>query len=306
MNTAKRQTIMVVDDTPANIQILYELLGAEFQVVFASSGEEALELVHRNPPDLILLDILMPEIDGYGVCRKLKEDPILAEIPVIFISALSEQADEILGLKLGAVDYISKPFNPEIVKLRVRNHLELKMCRDTLRQISLRDGLTDLANRRALDQYLEKEWTRGRRNRSELSLVMIDVDHFKSYNDAYGHLGGDDCLRQVAGSLSAALARPGDFLGRFGGEEFACILPETGTEGAAVTAERLRCAVESLKIPHAGSPTAPVVTISLGAATVIPGNQNCHTLIDKADQLLYRAKAAGRNRVEQDRKVRLP
>jgi diguanylate cyclase (GGDEF)-like protein len=290
--------ILIVDDAPINIQVLNEALRERYRIFFATSGEDALKLVATMLPDLILLDVMMPDMDGYEVCRRLKNDPLLQGIPVIFVSAMSQQEDETIGLELGAVDYITKPFSPAIVQLRVRNQLELKRQRDLLERLAMIDGLTGLPNRRAFDEIFEREWRRAARNRNTFSLLMLDIDHFKAYNDAYGHLAGDDCLKQVASSQAQALVRPADFVARFGGEEFVCVLPETDEDGALVMAEKLRSAVEKLQIPHPMSPTSPMVTISVGVATTVPDNeQDSAAFVGVADELLYEAKHAGRNRV---------
>jgi len=294
----QQQKVLIVDDAPLNIQVLNETLRGAYRTFFATTGRDALKVAMTVVPDLILLDIMMPEMDGYEVCRILKADPYLKDVPVIFITAMSSKENESVGLELGAVDYITKPFNPGIVRLRVRNHLELKRQRDLLGRLSLTDGLTGIANRRAFDDYYGREWRRALRAGTELALVMLDIDHFKQYNDRYGHLAGDDCLKRVAVMLEATLARPGDFLARYGGEEFVCVLPETNEEGALVTAERLRGAVTALRIPHETSPVAPWVTVSLGVAAVGPTKRmKPEELLKQADDLLYCAKNEGRDRV---------
>lgn len=296
-SNATRQTVLIVDDTPVNIQLLGELLEDDCDVCFATSGPEALEILGRTQPDLILLDVMMPGMSGYDVCARLKADPLLCEIPVIFITALSQKDDEINGLKVGAVDYITKPFNPIIVKLRVKNQLELKRYRDIHARQALLDGLTGIPNRRSFDEQLQREWSRMQRNRSELSLILLDIDHFKLFNDTYGHLEGDECLRRVVAALLSSL-RGSDFAARYGGEEFVCILPETDRGGATTTAERIRRAVELLKIPHTSSLTSPWVTVSLGCATQNAEQSDTpDQLVALADQMLYQAKTQGRNLV---------
>lgn len=209
--------LLIVDDAPINIQLLNDVLKDDVRVFFATNGSDALKIASTTIPDLILLDIMMPEMDGYEVCRKLKTDPLLRDIPVIFITAKSQQEDEATGLELGAVDYITKPFSPGIVRLRVRNHLELKRQRDLLGRLSFLDGLTGLPNRRGFDEFLSREWRRAVRNKSHISIVMIDIDKFKDYNDSYGHLAGDDCLKKVAAILENSLDRAADFVARYGG-----------------------------------------------------------------------------------------
>ena len=292
------QTVLIVDDTPANIEILSSILGAEYEVLFATSGREALDLVARQIPDLILLDIMMPAMDGYEVCKQLKANPQTRNVPVIFITALSEEADEARGLEVGAIDYISKPISAPIVKARVRNHLQLKRYRDILEDLTARDGLTGIANRRRLDEFLAQEWLRGRRTQSPLSICLTDIDFFKRFNGCYGHAAGDDCLRRVALALASVSRRPADLVARYGGEEFVCVLPDTDAAGAALLADKFSDAVIALGIPHADSTVAGHVTISGGVATAIPTEESSAAqLLEAADRMLYQAKKTGRNRV---------
>ncbi|MCM0082131.1 diguanylate cyclase [Geomonas sp. Red32] len=293
-----RPTILVVDDMPVNIAILTEALENDYHICFATNGREALELAERLLPDLILLDVLMPDLSGLEVCEELKEDPLLKEIPVIFLTGLSEQEHEIAGLTAGAVDYITKPFHPQVVRLRVATQLELKRLREKYAQLALLDGLTGIPNRRAFDDHLHREWLRLERSKGELSLLLMDIDHFKLYNDSLGHLEGDECLRQVAHAVHDSL-RGTDFAARFGGEEFACVLHGAGHDGAEVTAERIRSGIQALGIPHPASPTARVITVSIGGATLVPSREYFpERLVNLADQMLYCAKQAGRNLVK--------
>ena len=291
-------TVLVVDDAPSNLTILTESLRSEFDVRIATSGAEALRLVCEVPPDLILLDILMPEMDGYEVCRRLKATPSTRHIPVIFLTAKGDVADETLGLAIGAVDYIVKPVSIPIVQARVRTHVELKRRGDILETLSMRDGLTGIANRRRFDDTLKRSWRQALRHASPLSLIMADIDHFKAYNDTYGHMAGDECLRSVARTLADTLKRPGDLAARYGGEEFAIVLEDTTLAGAAHLAEDMRQAVFALGMPHQGSGVSDVVTLTLGVATAIPRpGQLPQSLLGMADRKLYEAKMAGRNRV---------
>ncbi|GAM08566.1 response regulator PleD [Geobacter sp. OR-1] len=293
--------ILIVDDAAINIQLLNDVLQDNNRVFFATNGRDAIRIAANTVPDLVLLDIMMPDMDGYEVCREFKADPLLKDIPIIFITAMSQQEDESSGLELGAVDYITKPFNPAIVRLRVRNQLELKRQRDLLGRLSCLDGLTGLANRRGLDEYLDKEWRRALRNRTPISVIMIDIDHFKDYNDSYGHLAGDDCLKRVAYMLEGTLERPADFVARYGGEEFVGILPETELPGTMIIAEKLRYVIEAVQIPHSSSQVAPYVTISVGATCGVPAPElEARELLNRADQLLYQAKRNGRNQVAGD------
>ncbi len=242
---------------------------------------------------------MLPDLDGYAVCSELKGDPTTAEIPVIFVTALSDPRSEARGLEIGAVDYISKPFSPAIVRARVRNHLEIKRSRALLQKLAVTDSLTGLYNRRHFDQAIEYEAHRHLRRELPLSLVLLDVDHFKRYNDFYGHPAGDDCLRRVAAAIASALKRPADVAARIGGEEFACLLPETDQVGALAVAELIREAISALAIPHASSEVSDIVTASLGVASLAGSDQSgAARLCQLADTNLYRAKGNGRNRVE--------
>jgi diguanylate cyclase (GGDEF)-like protein len=291
-------TILIVDDEPLNCRLLEVMLGSDYEIHIALSGQEALILAEQHQPDLILLDVLMPEMDGFEVFRRLRMIESLANIPVIFVTALEGEADESYGLRLGAADYITKPYNLEITQLRVKNHLALKRQRDLLVNISLSDGLTGISNRRRFDESLELEWKRAVRSGTTLSLLLIDIDCFKQYNDAYGHVSGDECLKKIARALCETLKRPFDLVARYGGEEFGCILPETDAAGAQHVAEVLRKKVESLKIPHEGSQVAPCATVSVGVASMVPSTTVPFiTLVEGSDTALYAAKAGGRNMV---------
>ncbi|SFI08995.1 diguanylate cyclase (GGDEF) domain-containing protein [Tindallia magadiensis] len=301
MDTLKKdQTILVVDDSPVNIQMLGQLLKNEWTVKVATNGKTALSIANsEDPPDLILLDVMMPEIDGYKICEILKASEATKDIPVIFVTAMSQQEDEAKGLELGAIDYITKPYHASIVKARVRNHLELKQYRDLLKDASLIDGLTGIPNRRRFDEVLSTEWKRSFRDGKPISVLMADIDYFKRYNDHYGHLEGDECLRKVADCLRRTLKRPGDLVARYGGEEFVGIMPMTGEDGAFTIAESFRKAVEAMEIEHVDSPISEVVTISVGVSTMIPSDKvEAEKLVEKADNALYEAKKTGRNQVK--------
>ncbi|MBT4162077.1 MAG: diguanylate cyclase [Gammaproteobacteria bacterium] len=289
--------ILIVDDEALNLEILHEILADLYSVTRAVSGAEALEEAQKTLPDLILLDIEMPEIDGYEVCKHLKDDPLTQNIPIIFVTGRVEVDDETRGFDVGAVDYISKPYNPRIIRARVNTHLELKHHRDVLEELSSLDGLTGVANRRAFDERLSSEWNRATRTNSTLALVMVDVDFFKLYNDHYGHASGDDCLKQVAKALADSLQREYDFFARYGGEEFVAVLPGMEEKVLQQTIAKMCMTVEALKIPHAESTVADCVTISLGGAIVVPTREtSASELIVQADEMLYEAKEAGRNR----------
>lgn len=297
-NTATPHKILIVDDTPANVDLLTAVLRKDYIVSSATGGEMALDMAVREQPDLILLDIMMPGIDGHEVCRRLKSNETTKSIPVIFVTAKSSALDEAFGFELGAVDYITKPFHIPVVKARVRNHLNLKIKTDLLEKIAHIDGLTNIPNRRRFDEMLENEWGRALRNGSPLSIIIADIDYFKEFNDHYGHAGGDQCLYSVALALSSLIHRSSDLAARYGGEEFVAILPGTDLNGAAVLAEYWRSVIEAMHMPHAKSKVSSYVTISVGYATLVPTrDQLPYILLGVADEMLYQAKDSGRNRI---------
>jgi len=294
-----RPKILVVDDQALNVRALHAMFHRECEVFMASDGAQALERCQTLLPDLILLDIDMPGLSGFDVCKQLKSNPLTAGIPVIFITALLDELDEVKGFELGAADFIRKPINPVVTKVRVHNQLELKRQADLLRSIALVDGLTGIANRRKFDDDFALTWRQCQRDATPVSLIMADVDFFKRYNDLYGHQSGDNCLQMVARSMDSILQRPRDLVARYGGEEFICLLPQTDMTGASHIAENMLAKIRDLQIEHRGSEVDKVLTLSLGVASTIPNvDESPDTLMHKADRLLYIAKHKGRARVE--------
>jgi len=300
MNSEKVSKILIIDDSPIDINIINKILKEEYKTFFAKDGYKGIEVALKELPDIILIDIMMPGMDGYDVCRNLKSYPETKDIPIVFITAKDETEFEEKGLKAGAIDYIIKPFNPNVLKLRIKNHVDLKRSKDLLRQMSYIDGLTGIYNRRLFDQTIEREWRRAIRNSSEISLIMIDIDYFKKYNDKYGHIEGDNCLKKISKVLTTGVKRAGDFCARYGGEEFVILLPDTELENAENIAGKIRKNVEDLRIEHRDSEISDFVTISLGVASKIPeiNDSDYSILIESADKALYFAKNNGRNRVE--------
>lgn len=293
---AKRYKLLVVDDQPINIQVLYQTFSADYDVCMATNGKQALKVCAEQNPDLILLDIEMPGMNGFEVCQLLKADPVTKNVPVIFVTAHVDEASETQGLDVGAVDFISKPINPNIVRARVKTHVTLKAQADLLRDWVYIDGLTNVHNRRYFDERLNSEWSRAQRNNTELSLLLLDVDFFKRYNDYYGHQAGDECLRKVAGAIKSAMKRPADLVARYGGEEFVCLLPDTNQEGAIYLAEEIKQAIIALNITHVASTIIPRVTVSAGVCVKPPTYQGSpEQLLRSADLQLYNAKENGRN-----------
>ncbi|MBK6295617.1 MAG: diguanylate cyclase [Rhodoferax sp.] len=292
----ERPRILIVDDERININLLNALLKADYKIMVATDGEQAIKAAATGKPELILLDIVMPGIDGYEVCRRLKSMAATQTIPIIFITAMGDVENETMGFALGAVDYIAKPFNSAVVKARVGVHMKLKRNGDMLENLASMDTLTEIPNRRAFDLTRTQEWARSVRDGLPISFAMIDVDKFKQYNDNYGHGAGDECLTRIAKALHACVHRPGDFLARYGGEEFAAILVNTDAQGALNMAQRFHAAVAALQIPHAHSTAAPQVSISIGLATAIATTEcTPEMLSEAADKMLYLAKDAGRN-----------
>lgn len=298
LHTNRRPKILIADDQPANIRVLYELFSEQCDVFMATNGTQTLKICQDELPDLVLLDVVMDDIDGHEVCRRLKADPLTSTIPIIFITAQSQVADEVIALGLGAVDFIIKPINAIIVRARVQTHLTLKLQGDLLRANAFLDGLTGVGNRRRFDEDLLASWRQCLRDKMPMSLILLDIDYFKRYNDRYGHQSGDSCLKRVAKALSESLRRPYDKVARYGGEEFACILPKTELEGAVGMAEAMLGRIRALGIEHLGSDVDRVVTTSLGVATLLPTLGNSpEALLAAADRQLYEAKRAGRARV---------
>lgn len=318
--------ILVVEDQPDNLEFLSIMLSNQgYKVAQSDRGLSAIEMVKVDPPDLILLDISMPEMDGFEVCQILREDPRAQDIPIIFISALNEVEDKTKAFNFGGNDYVTKPFDIEEVLVRIENQLKnyylrielkaktqrlekenrellaaekkLSVLNQKLNQLASLDSLTKIANRHRFDEFLVREWQRGKRENFSLSLILSDIDHFKLYNDHFGHQAGDTCLTNVALAISKTVNRPADLVARYGGEEFAVILPRTPAKNALRLAQKIRLAVAQLKLPHPQSLTSNAVSLSLGVSSVIPSSQ--HTikqLLVTADKALYQAKNQGRDR----------
>lgn len=297
--SSQRPKMLIVDDQPINIRILYELFRIDFDVYMAGSGEEALEKCASLLPDLVLLDVVMPGMDGFEVCRQLKSTPSLAAIPVIFITANYDEKEEVKGFLVGAADFIHKPVNAVITRARINNQLLLKRQADTLRTMALQDGLTGIANRRLFEESLNAALLQAMRDQTPLAIALIDVDFFKQYNDHYGHQSGDECLRRIAGALDGVLARPYDLMARYGGEEFVALAPGADGPGILLLAQAMVERVRELQLEHVRSSIGGVVTISAGAVSTIPkrGETYAQELLQAADEQLYLAKSSGRARV---------
>lgn len=293
-----KNSILIVDDSSLNIIALSNILKDQYQLYVEKDGHACVATARKHQPDLILLDIIMPGMSGFDVISELKGNNVTCDIPIIFITGLNNTADEEKGFLLGAADYINKPFSPAVVKLRVKNQIQIVNQIRLIHDISITDELTGIGNRRFFYAQLEQEWQRAMRHQSSLAFMMIDVDRFKPYNDTYGHLQGDIALKTVAQTIKTSLSRAIDRCARWGGEEFAVILPDTDIAGARDVAERIRANVEALVLPlEDGKETR--VTISTGIHCLIPKNDEDYTLknfVSDADMALYYAKEKGRNR----------
>ncbi|MBK5256664.1 MAG: diguanylate cyclase [Vicinamibacteria bacterium] len=292
------QKVLIVDDSATNRQMLGDLLQADYTVLLGKNGHEGLRLAQEHLPDVMLLDVMMPEMDGYEVLHRLKDDARTASICVVFITGLDTPEAEERGLTEGASDYVTKPLHPTVVKARVALHMQVVRQRRMLETLANIDGLTELPNRRQFDAVLAAEWARATRTGQPLSLGLLDVDFFKRYNDHYGHAMGDHALRVVARSLRKRIQRPEDLGARYGGEEFVLVMPDTPISGGIELAEGIRLGVEGLGLPHKRSSAAACLTVSIGVACNQPESvSSAEALLQRADGCLYRAKKAGRNRV---------
>ena len=299
-----RPLVLVIDDSPNDIQVLGQILSDITDVQFALSGEDGLALIDSTEPDLIVLDVMMPGMDGYQICSALKRDPATRDLPVIFVTGQDDSHSEVQALAAGAVDFIQKPITREIVRARVRTHLALSARTRELREIgakleqanreleilSTTDKLTRIYNRLKLDDVLTLEVERARRYRLPLCIAMLDIDHFKQVNDVHGHAIGDSVLVHIAELLKQNI-RATDTIGRWGGEEFLLILPHTNPAQAKHVAESICATIAATVFPVVGHRTA-----SLGV-TSYDGEENEVHMLARADEALYEAKRSGRNRV---------
>ncbi|MCL2230731.1 MAG: diguanylate cyclase [Treponema sp.] len=289
------QKILIVDDEKMNIMSLAQFLKPHYDIIVATDGVTALEAAVKHIPDIILLDILMPDMSGFEVLIKLKNAAETMNIPVIFITGLNNATDEEKGLSLGAVDYITKPFNQTIVKARIKAQLKMAHYIKTIEKLCMLDALTGLPNRRGFDTRIEAEWGRAFREKKPLGLIMLDIDNFKIYNDTYGHPQGDNLLQAIAEILNRTLNRSCDIAVRWGGEEFCILLPDTDLTGTYNIAEQIRTNVMETAVT---CPTgkSPNLTVSLGACSKIPGENDLVTdYISEVDKLMYAAKKRGKN-----------
>ena len=306
--------ILLVDDTRTEQHIMtVRLNDMGHDVICCSNGKEAIDLYNQYDFDLVLMDVIMPIMDGYEAAQEIRKHRD-NWVPIIFLSGRTDPDDIAAGIEAGGDDYLTKPVDETILAAKMsamqriaamRHRLisvsnDLEKANDELQKLANADGLTGLANRRIIDEYLEKETARSIRSDHPIAVIMIDLDNFKLYNDNYGHIAGDSCLKKVSKVLKNSVRRPEDLVGRYGGEEFCVILPNTDMNGASFVAERIRSDVEGLNIPHAKNITGSVVTLSVGISSRVPGSKSTATqLLSNADKALYKAKSSGKNQVVQ-------
>lgn len=292
--------VLIVDDDVATIRLMADALTGDYDIIIATTAQDGLHQAKQAQPDLILLDVVMPKIDGFALCKQLKSMDSTHRIPIIFVSALDAVNQQTKGFELGAVDYITKPVDTPILRARVQTHTRLYRQARQLESLAATDPLTGMANRRKFDEAIELELDRSQRNLQPLSLLIIDIDDFKAYNDFYGHGKGDDCLIAVARILLRSARRGIDLVSRLGGEEFGIILSDTDAAGARQRAEYIVDQFREARLPHAQARQRDFLTVSIGVLTARFDQVGrpcppCRELIDSADSALYKAKAAGRN-----------
>ncbi len=298
MNNDGVFTILIVDDEKSNLAILSRILDRDYKLLIAKNGVSALKIAKERQPDLILLDVLMPDISGFDVLISLKNIEATQAIPVIFITGLDSVKDEAKGFLLGAVDYITKPFDNTVVRARVNTHAQIVRQIRTIEKLTLLDPLTNIPNVRKFYAQIKLEWDKAIKEKTPVSMMMIDADWFKQYNDTYGHPQGDVLLKALAKTLMVSIDSPPDLIARMGGEEFAIILPGADLEEAMYKAEILRSCVEEVRVPRLSDNTPTSITASIGVATALPWKSDLiEDLMSQADVALYKAKSEGRNRV---------
>ncbi|MGI6091671.1 MAG: diguanylate cyclase [Veillonellaceae bacterium] len=307
-------SILVVDDSTDSRLLVKALLEEKgySDIILAQSAADAMRILanqqtdSQNKVDLILMDLVMPKMDGIQACLMLKQDEVFKDIPIIMVTASGEVENLERAFAAGATDFITKPLKKVELVARVRSVLKMKSemdqrkARETeLRRLTSLDGLTGIANRRWFDEFLDAAWRQGLKNGQPLALIMVDIDCFKLYNDNYGHLTGDQCLKKVAKAIQSSVSGPFELAARYGGEEFAVVLASSELKYAISVAENVRTAVSNLKIPHCRSPVSAIVTVSIGVANIVPSPQTTpQQLIEAADDALYNAKQQGRNQIQ--------
>jgi len=298
MKTSKKHTILIIEDSDVHIAALIRVLAPYYDVIISRCGHDGIELARYSKPDVIILDIIMPDMDGFETISILKKNVSTRYIPVIFITSLTNIKDEEKGLALGGSDYITKPFSADIVKLRVKNQIRMLEYINTIEQLSRIDQSTGLPNRRSFHERLLSEWKLAIRERTKVSLLVIDIDHFKKCNDTFGHLMGDVVLQKVAKEIVDSLQKPADFAAKWGGEEFIAVLPKTDSEDAIYIAEKIRKSIEDLVVTFRDGRSTKI-TVSVGVNTYSPKRVcSLNDFIRHADNALHEAKNNGRNNIK--------
>jgi diguanylate cyclase (GGDEF)-like protein len=294
----KKPMVLVVDDDITTVKFIAQAIKSEYEVIFALSAIECLQKASQAvKPDLILLDVKMPKVDGFEICDTLKSTPETQHIPVVFITSAKLASDQVKGFELGATDYLTKPIDTKILKARLRAHIRQSTDLKSLEALVLTDVLTGVANRRKFNEAICSDWKLAVRDKSPISLLMIDIDDFKRFNDHYGHPKGDKCLIAVANTLQKTVERPIDMVARVGGEEFVILLPNTDLEGAEFIAQKVLDEIRLLEYPHAESSVRDIVTLSIGVSCAEPCIEDePELLIQAADKGLYKAKHDGKDR----------
>jgi len=297
--TSGKPEILIVDDNVEIIKTLAALLNDAAEIRFATTPEQGMVMAAKTHPDLLLLDVEMPRLDGFEVCRQLKADPMTADIAIIFVTGHANNEHEVAALEAGAADFIGKPLVPAVVRARIKTQLSLIEKTKLLIKLAKVDGLTGIYNRRYFDTQLEQELRRHQRLSAPLGIAIVDIDHFKAFNDGYGHVKGDECLRDVAQIINASTRRPGEIVARYGGEEFTIILPAIEESSARNYGQWICEHVRSRQLEHAFSSVAPFVTVSVGVTCVVPRQKDTAAdIVALADLALYLAKDGGRNKSE--------
>ena len=292
------EKILVIENNPLDVRILKDILKDGYEIISSLESEDGISQAIQNKPEIILLDSAMPKVNGKEILFLIKNTYEIKNIPVILTLPQIDPDTEDKWLSYGIADYLIKPFSPGITKTRIRAHIDLHELNKTVEKLMLNDKLTRLPNRISCNERIKSEWARAVREQTPISLAFIDIDHFTSYNEHYGNLRGDDVLRLVASEINYVMSRKTDFIGRYSDEKIIIILPSTTKKGARVVAERARSAVQSLKIPHAYSDAADIVSISIGGITDVPEiGEEFQNFEEIANKMLYEAKAYGRNTI---------
>ena len=297
--SSEKKTVFLVDDGVLCRKVGKKALEQHYNVVTMDSAKQLFEELKKSIPDLILLDVEMPGLSGYDAIKILKSNEKTSQIPIVFLTAMTGIDNQLEGLALGAADYITKPFTPAILELRVQKHIQLTDQLHTAEQLSMTDKLTNLANRRHFDSCLDTEWRRAARENTQIGVLMLDIDNFKIYNDTHGHQQGDVALQNIAKTLKESVKRPADFVARWGGEEFVILLPNTDKDGTIEVAEKVRQNIERMEIPCLDKKAAKITaSVGIGFANVAENRSDtANEFISRADKALYKAKADGRNRI---------